>query len=319
MKSVDKDPARRYQSATEMCEALEKFEREALPEQRSPGDGETRIVAAQSRKSSMRPGILAGGITLALLIGFLLYRQFTPHRSARLSLASVPAGATVMINGTPVGISPLTDYTIEPGTTPITVILTGFKSRDTTLSIVAEEVLNLMVSLERLPPDSNAKTKGKEPEPVRQGPDGAILSATLIVRAVPSGSVVVDGASRVDDAKRSTEVEVQAGKRTITFSHPRYGPKSFIVDVKAGDRRKLTCYFEAYISIIAQPVWAKIVIDGRNTDLDTPLDRYPLGPGRHTITVTRSGYMNVEGAQEIVVEPAIEEKVIPLVFTLKKQ
>jgi serine/threonine protein kinase len=324
MKSIDKDPAKRYQGAAEMREALEKFERGSLQEQGGPREEGTRIAELHSPGMSRRPIILAGGIILALFAGFLLYRQFAPISVATLSISSDPEGSTIMINGALVGSSPLTNHVLKPGVTALTLMMTGFKSKDTTLIIGAGEALNLEVSLEELPEERstagrNTKKSEKEPVPIRTGSSGAVLSATLVLQAVPTGSVMIDGVSKVDDAKRLTEVEVQAGKRAVTFSHPRYGSRSFTVDLTAGGRRKLTCYFEAYVSIIAQPVWAKIVIDGKNTDLDTPLDRYPLGPGKHKITVTRSGFKTVEGMQEIVVEPGTEEKVIPLVFTLKKQ
>ena len=324
VKSIDKDPAKRYQSAVEMREALEKFERESLSEQKAPKEQGTRIGEMPSTGISKRPILIAAGVVGVLLIAFVLYRQLASPAPAHLSVSSIPIGASVVINGTPVGNSPLTDYAIEPGPTPITVIMTGFKSKDTTLAIGAGETLSLTVSLEKLPAEQptaerNTKKSEKKTIPLQGGSSGAVLSATLILQAVPFGSVMVDGVTKSDNAKRLTEVEVQAGKRTVTFTHPRYGSKLFNVDLKAGDRRKLTCYFETYVSILAQPVWGNIVIDGKNTDLPTPLDRYPLGPGKHKITVTKSGYKSIEGIQEIVVEPGTEEKVIPLVFTLKKQ
>lgn len=309
MKSIDKDPEKRYQSAAEMRDALEKFERESLPEQKTPKEQGTRIAEMPSTGMSKRPILIAGGALVTLLIAFVLYRQFTTPSSVRLSLTSIPDGSTVMVNGTSVGNSPLRDFALEPGTTSLTVMMAGFKSKDTTLMIGTGEALYLAVTLEKLPVEPS----------IRTGSSGAVASATLIVQALPMGSVMIDGVTKVDNAKRLTEVEAQVGKRAVTFSHPRYGSKSFNVDLKAGDRRKLTCYFETYVSIIAQPVWAKIVIDGKNTDLDTPLDRYPLGPGRHRITVTRSGYKTLEDMREVSVEPGTEEKVIPLVFTLKKQ
>jgi serine/threonine protein kinase len=325
MKSIDKDPARRFQTAAEMREALEKFERESLPEQKTPGAEGTRIVDMPSPGRSKRPLILAAGIVLVFLIGFVLYRQFAPSPVARLSLSSSPAGATVVIDGTPVGTSPLADYSLSPGITPVSLVLTGFKTKDTTITAAAGENLSLALSLEKIPAEPpppvtrNTESVEREPVPSVKGSTSPVVPATLIVQVFPSGSVMVDGVAKADDARRRTEVQVQAGKRIVTFNHPRYGSKSFTVDLRSGGRRELMCYFETFVSIIAQPVWAKIVIDGKNTDLDTPLDRYPLGPGKHRITVTRTGYRTVEGMREIVVEPGTEEKVIPLVFTLQKQ
>ncbi len=324
MKSIEKDPAKRYQTAAEMRDALEKFERESLPEQKTPKAEGTRIVEMSSAGKSTRPIVVAVGTILALVIGFLLYSQFAPPSSAHLSVSSIPVGASVVIQGIPVGSTPLSDYSLEPGTIPITLIMPGFKSKDTTLAMGAGETLTIVVSLEKLSAEPlsserNTNKSTKEPAPIRTESSGVVLPATLILQVVPSGSVMVDGVAKAGDAKRLTEVEVQAGKRKVTFTHPRYGSRSFNVEVKAGERKRLTCYFESYVNILAQPVWAQIVIDGKIADLVTPLNRHPLGPGKHSITVTKSGYTTLEGMQEIVVDPGLEEKVIPLVFTLKKQ
>ncbi|MEK7671411.1 MAG: PEGA domain-containing protein, partial [Bacteroidota bacterium] len=102
---------------------------------------------------------------------------------------------------------------------------------------------------------------------------------------------------------------------------PQYGRKRVAVKVQPGETKKLTCYFETYVSIVASgdAAWGLIVLDGKTTEGQTPIDGMPFGPGRHRISVSKMGFETVEGEKVINVEPTFERKVVRLAFTLKKK
>jgi serine/threonine protein kinase len=324
MKAIDKDPDKRYQSAGEMRDALEKLESVVEARQTPARDMATRIATADVGNTSRRPLVLAGGVVVLVAGAFFLYRYLQPPPAPLVSINTNPSGSVLFVNGDSVGVSPLRGFVLAPGEATISARLTGFKQKDTTLQANGGEVLAVSLTLEKEPlPPAPISTEQEKPvtvPPVKPArTDVAVKTATLVLQAVPGGSVSIDGGGRVENAASPSELQVQSGNQSVTFQHPRYGSKTFRVDLQPEERRRLTCYFVSYVSILSQPVWGSIVIDGKPTDLVTPTDRYQLGPGRHTVTVTRTGYDTMEGVKEIVVEPGTEERVIPLVFNLKKR
>jgi hypothetical protein len=159
----------------------------------------------------------------------------------------------------------------------------------------------------------------KKPPIVRREP--VAVPATLVLRAVPSGAVRIDGGERRNLGADAATFDVGSGERTIVFEHPRYGTKRTTVTLKPGERKQVTCYFETYLSVVTSgdAAWGLLVIDGKTTEVQTPIDGYPLGPGRHRITVSKMGFEAVEGEKVVVVEPSFERRVERLAFTLRRK
>ena len=140
-------------------------------------------------------------------------------------------------------------------------------------------------------------------------------------QARPSGSILIDGVLRSGSGGSRSTLEVEVGKRTITFEHPRYGRKTLSVSLNPGERMIYTCYFEQSVSVNSQP-WGVIVIDGKDTEYTTPKELV-LGPGRHRINVTKTGYETVGGEKELTIEPTVLSGAAPdkvhLTFQLKEK
>jgi hypothetical protein len=130
--------------------------------------------------------------------------------------------------------------------------------------------------------------------------------------------ILVDGEAVANEGN-TWNASVASGKHQVEFRHARFGTSKFAVDIKPGESKALTCYYEGYVSVAASPVWGIIVVNGKSTDTSTPRDRYPLPPGRHTISVMKNGY-RMEGSPEVVtIEPSLSPKEFNLSFRLRKE
>ena len=328
MKAIEKEPSKRFQSAAEMNEALARLAPETQKARR-PELQATVLEVPEKRRSPKRLILIGGGVAVALVLFFLIQSLLVPS-TAMLSINTLPPGSLVVVDGQSIGITPV-NYRAKPGTVRLQLQHEGYASRDTSITVKEGDVFSLSIPMQKVPTIARREeTQGKESEKTtplqaQQTRDAASnLTAKLIAQAIPTGSVSVDGNVRTGTSSGAKEIEIPAGERVVTFQHPTYGSARFPLSVRAGETKRLTCFFESYVSIqtlseSGGSVWGTIVIDGKDTGMQTPKDRYPLGPGSHRVTVTRRGFETVEGTKELVVQPTLEERVIPLVFHLKKQ
>lgn len=354
VKSIHKDPNKRFQSCAEMSAALTSV-------QLKPEDSEVKRVTIgppprlpkhKAPPSPRRPLYATLGVGIVLVVGFFIARPYLFPPTATLSIRSQPSASTVLVNGEVAGVTPLQSIPLEAGQISVRVDREGYYRKDTTISLKQGQDVSLFVTLTKLPTDavsgqeegassgegkrqnlqppiSNTSTEDLKPVPVEQKPAPltrerervAPARATLVLRAVPSGSVLVDGGARTNLGAEALSVEVAPGERTIIFEHPRYGTKRTTVALRPGEQRQLTCFFETYLSVATtgDASWGLLVIDGKPTDVQTPIDGYPLGPGRYRITVSKMGYETVEGEKLVVVEPRFERRVERLSFSLKRK
>lgn len=302
LKAIAKDPADRYQSAGEMQEALERVERELRP---TIPRAETRErTPARFTWTTTHKFIVAAIASVLLACCMLVYlTYFTPVYSS-MSIATAPAGASVELNGKPAGTTPIAAMRLDPGIVRLRVRLAGYKEQDSVVTLTEGARLSVLLALAKLR------------DSVTIVP--TLASAKLGLRAIPAGSVVVDSEQKSGQTGRWDDFEIEPGYHTITFSRSPGISKTIEVTLQPGETRNVTCYFESYVSILAKPVWASIIIDGKDIGKVTPQASIPLGVGKHRISVSRMGYELIDGAQRVDVSPTLEKREIPLVFNLQK-
>jgi hypothetical protein len=205
-----------------------------------------------------------------------------------VTIRSEPGNATVFAGGKAIGVTPLESYSMKPGPATLRLERSGYQPLNLSFALLEGRDTTIAVQLA-----------------------AALEPARLILRAVPSGKILVDG-TPVEAGTRA----VAAGSHAVEFRHPTLGSKTVSVSMAQAETRSITCYFESYLSVIATPAYGYIWVDGRNTEISTPQARYPLPVGKHRVTVKRLGYKAVEGEVEVNVEPELSEKVVELVFTL---
>ena len=101
--------------------------------------------------------VVGGGIAAVLMLavgGYVMVTQMggssAAPSSATLSLATTPAGATVLVNGDTAGTTPVTGYAFEAGVAQLQIRKSGFTPIDTTLTADAGAQISLQgVQLDR--------------------------------------------------------------------------------------------------------------------------------------------------------------------------
>ncbi|MBL0176891.1 MAG: protein kinase [Ignavibacteria bacterium] len=360
MKAMEKDPEKRYQTAMDMCSALADLDLETVGAR--PGAGAATVFMPEARPPARsRKGLWIAVVSVILLgIAGLSYGYFTskspsgerggtaetlpespaktePVAGARalLSVETNPADAAVTVNGQDMGTAPMKEFAIPPGTLRIVASRDGFLTKDTTITVAANERASLALALLARASMSDAPVAPKpvqpkrEPprEPKAEAPPASTTVGKLAVMLFPSGKVTVDGVSRSADASQAAMFDLAAGTRSITVTHPQYGTKKVSVAIE-GKMRSVSYYFEQSITILVKPVFGNISVNGETIGLFSS-KVLTKGPGRYTISVMKEGY-TVEstmlngratgaGPQTITVEPGEQKRDIRVIFSLKEK
>ena len=316
LKSIDKEPEKRYQSAAEMSSALNSIKLE--------GDNEaekTRVITSYEPErvttKPERPGIkriylYGAGILVIILViaAYFITRsngvvkvppkivKFVP---ATLSINSVPNGAVVFLNGMPEGKTPFLRDSLPLARYSVSLKLDGYKDWE-----------NAGLQLDSGTNELNIKL---DPVIIPQS------KATLTLNSVPASSIYIDGSKVLTNSSEVLRNTVNTGKHTIRFVHPEFGTKEVYVDLGINQDKKLTCYFQQQVNIQSlsssgDPIWGMIYVNGNNTDKTTPGD-LNLGPGTYKIIVKKTGYKTVEDEVQLTVAPTFEPKTHSLVFHFK--
>ena len=302
MQAIAKDPGERFQSIAEMEDALSRVERK-LPTDISGGEAHVP-TSARPTWLTAKIVVIVASIVVLLAGGVFVFLTYFVSNDATASITTSPVGATVELNGRPLGVTPIKMTRLVPGTSRLRFTMIGFKTRDTSFAVAPGANLVVLVPLAKLR-DSIVTAVSH-------------VMARLTLKAIPAGSVTVDGRQPPKESGGWSEFEVEPGDHTVSFSRGAGGSKTVELTLQAGETRRLTCYFESYVSILARPVWASIIIDGKEIGKVTPQAAIPLAVGRHRVSVSRMGYDLIDGTQRVDVYPTLEKREIPLVFNLQK-
>lgn len=136
MKALEKDPAKRYQSAREMLNDLAAFEGSQATTQSASNELKPAVRSAEA--SVVRSPLLIGAAAMLIVLlaaaGFLGYRAwFSSAPSALLSVTTMPEGVTVYLGDDVIGETPLSDWAVEQGPLPLRLVKDGYVPVDTTL------------------------------------------------------------------------------------------------------------------------------------------------------------------------------------------
>ncbi len=351
-KAIDKDPEKRFQSASEMLEALDKVVVGSATDSPNRGgnSGSSRRTSPVNKSTII---VAALGVAGALYSGL-----FKGSADTTLSVISNPPDVGILFGDSVMGNTPLNQVRLNPGIRKIRATKQGYIPLDTNLYLKAGVSNEVVLTLTKAPPTSISLRS--EPSSARVVLNGTVIGITplekyavaagifklrlehdayrpkevdlvvyegqdtsvnvrmeaaqatsqLVLGVVPAGSITVDG-----KAQSAGTIGVTAGSHTLVFTHPQYGSKTITVDIQEGQSKRFTCYFEASISVNAQPVFGYIWVDGKNTGIQTPAE-YTLPPGKHKVTVKRSGYRAAEGEREVDVTPVMSKRVVDMAFTL---
>jgi len=243
------------------------------------------------------------------LVSVILILEKSPPTVATLVISSTPGDARVQIDGEDLGSTDgagqFPDVYVEPGEDEevlVEIFKEGYTPWRETLQVAAGDTLTIYATFQSVLP-----------------------MATLTLHARPGCSVLVAG----ENCTVGERCTVRAGQKQFTLRWAQ-GQKKVSLELNAGDQRELTCYFERKLTIQVRkedrsPIWATILVNGvevaggqsgRGATGDLVLLR---GPGDYRVEVRRNLFEVLDPPQRITVEPAFEEKLLPVVFRIRRQ
>lgn len=297
MKALEKDPDKRYASAREFRHALD-----ALHEAGS------EIPAAKPLQTLNRRWRAAAGAAAVLVVllgtGYLLFGGNSPDRGA-----TAPRNSTsTTVAELPVG-SAESEQAVESADPSIDEESGQSRGRE---SEAAQSPAG--------PDDDETASNmqlGSEDEP-----ELPVRPATVSITAADAGvTIAVNGASHPGGAT----LRLSPGTHDVVFRHPHYGERRERITADAGERVDLTYYFTGSVSIPTplmdngeEGPWAAIWIDGKTeSDWFTP-KTIELGPGRHTISLTKTNYEIINNNQLIEIKPGFQPSEHSLSFRMRR-
>ena len=169
-KCIDKDPAKRYQTAEEMYADIESFEFENSKDKNirsSASKSGVKTGSGTGFKINFKSPVMLISSIAALVILVILYLILSPSNDAFLSVSTTPLGSEIFIDGESVGKSPLEEFKIESDVNvSLKISKDGFITQDTSINIKSGENENLAIILNPIQ---------KEKINIVTNPDGAKL------------------------------------------------------------------------------------------------------------------------------------------------
>jgi eukaryotic-like serine/threonine-protein kinase len=320
MKALDREPSKRFKDIDEMISALNGIE--------TPGtetDDKTKVIIKseaieKSKKQDKRKSYFSAAAIILILVAASVYFIFIREGSgttttdvinkenidsfipASLSVNTNPRGADVIINGEPVGKTPLSRDSLPANVYSISLSMAGFEQWTEPAYELKPGENTIKVDLKKLSIESEI--------------------STLVLNIVPSGSVFIGSKKILSDSEETARADIKPGRHTIKFVSPEFGSHETTVNLGSNQTKNLTCYFQQRVTIQSlnmnnDAFWGTVYINGVSTGKSTPADTL-LGPGTYRITVRKSGFKAVEDDYVLKISPSFEFKSHPLVFHLKE-
>jgi hypothetical protein len=143
-----------------------------------------------------------------------------PPATGSLQITSQPSGATVLVAGRNVGVTPVRLNEVEAGTQPISIQMAGFKTIETTATVAPGERTNVNGRLEE-------------------------AMATLRILAKPWGHIYIDGELSKKESTVWYTARLQPGRHRIRVEHPALGKWEQTVTVSATDNEDIIVDFNS--------------------------------------------------------------------------
>jgi len=218
--------------------------------------------------------------------------QTTPETGS-ISVTSVPAGASISLDGVSTGHQTNATLTNVPvGAHTVSVTLAGYESASQTVTVSAGQTASVHFALEK-------------------------ETGSISVTSVPSGaSITLDGVG-TGFQTNATLTNVPVGAHTVSVALAGYESASQSVTVSAGQTASVHFALEketGSISVTSVPAGASISLDGVSTGQQTNTTLTNVPVGAHTVSVTLGGYeiasqtVTVSAGQTASVHFALEKE-----------
>lgn len=294
MKAIAKEPEKRYQSAEEMLAAIAECEARRRPaihvSQPTPSRGLKQrrlLIAAYSLLVLI---LISSFVFLSPDLRRRALNFFSKPTFSALSVSSVPAGASVFLNGDSLGVTPIIARSVKAGTFSLRLKKQDYLNFDTTVVIAAGRNAAFSFSLAPMALDV-IKLK---PQEISLQPPAALLPAVGALRII---SQPADAAIYLNAQPRGTTPrlikDLAPGSYTIVLKKTGYKDYPGHVTVEAGKETTFDAELPPLTGMLrvgARPAGA-IYIDGeRRRELAAGPYETSLPIGRHSIKVTHPDF-----------------------------
>ena len=273
LKSIDKDPEKRYQKADDMIEALDNFETEISPAKKS------LIPKVSTKPIYKQPVFFISILAAALVIALVYSLVFGPGKSitneAFLTIKTEPEKAEIIFNDESIGLTPVEDFAINnEGENTIQIRKDGFTSIDTSIVINFGETKVFDIKLTPL---------GTEVLSIVTDPVGAMLYLN----------------SKYIGVSPLEKYSVNAGQYPLRVEKFGYSSLDTMVNIEKGVNNSMTYALVKKIAgeiggikITSNPAGASVWL---NKDFvgSTPYEALDIGVGTYKVLIRKKGYADL--------------------------
>lgn len=292
-KSIDKDPAKRYQSADEMLADLENYEAE-ISEENKNSKSKNKIKSVSEKPTSgsafninfKNPVVLISAAA-ALIIILVLFVIFSSGgetvNEAYLTISTTPSESELFINNKSIGKTPIEEFKIESDVNlTLRISKDGFVPVDTLINVKSGEKNNLTFNLNPVK---------KEQIKIVTDPAGA----KLIVNNSLAGNSPLESYS-VRPGLNHIKIE-KVGYLIVdtTFRVEKDLSKSFTFSLRKDPD------FKGFgiLKITSKPIGASVLLNGVEVG-KTPYENPEIPVAEYQLTIRENGYTDYNESVKII-------------------
>jgi serine/threonine protein kinase len=294
MKSIEKHSEDRFQSAEEILEALEDFEK----------GKKIKYKRKRSRKNSKLKSVkilvplmftlLFVFVVSAYLTGFFSHNNkeivLEQNVTSNISIKTNPEKAIVFLNTDSISLSPLNQYPLQPGVYNLKVFKNSFETIDTSLTIVQGKNLFFSFDLKSILQEDKPVVATKKPLPSNRI---KVEFATLLVNSEPSRANVYINKKNKGITPLSLS-NLESGKFDLKITKTGYKDYSENFRLDSGERKQLNATLQQYtgnLMINTEPDGVTLSIDGEIVKIKGSSEQIEDIPvGNKKIIISKSGY-----------------------------
>jgi len=351
MKSIAKEPDVRYQSTEEMLKAILAFEAQdpnidsefallEIPESsklsiskkksEKPPLSFLKNIFSSEEKSWIRAGILGSLIAVILMLFYVFYPDTSADDNgsdelvqvSHFSIFSQPSSALIIIGSDTIGLTPIDDYSIQPGQYLLKIDKNDYHYIDTTINLKPGNNQNLSFSLkpseisdEVKKPKTISKSEVKLPVSTKRNDQvnkKILINAQVTINSEPGdANVWINGKSR--GKTPLILADLSPGSYQLTLKKDGFTDYHDKLKLKSGQKDVYLANLVPYtgsIYVTTEPSSARILLDGEEiSKLETPVNLDKIPVGKHTIEIQKKGYASVSKEIDIKQDEVIKETI----------
>jgi len=304
MKSIEKNPDDRFQTAEEMLDALENFEK-----------GNKVSFKRKRRKNNKKSILLKFPIPVVLIIFLTIvgyYFDFFNSNSTEkttnlfsrsaLSISSNPKNALIYLSNESIGKTPINDYILQSGIYTLKLVKDNFVTLDTTIKVESGKNIDLVFNLLVVESIAENKIENKPQKTEKSKSSDNANFASLMVNSNPPGADVF-----INNEIRGTTPlnldDLLPGDYEIKISKTGHHEYIGNIELESEDEKDISTELfplTGGLTINTSPKDVMLNLDGEIHQIQNGLIRLPAPIGKKKIQIYKNGYSDF--SDEVLIE-----------------